>query len=178
MPPTKMQLVAERKANKELKIKAAKEKAEEKKIAAEDRKKAAMIKKQDKLISSGESKALKAASKAEELHKLADGIKSTGGTGGETSPPGSSHSNKRSKGDLGHSAGTSPSMPTINLSPQCKEDSTKRVSRQSPESSPHREAGGHFLRDGSSEFSQGSGSSYEMDTLEKTEGCSPSAGAR
>ncbi len=36
MPPTKMQLVAERKANKELKIKAAEEKVEGKKIAAED----------------------------------------------------------------------------------------------------------------------------------------------
>ncbi len=167
MPPTKMQLAAECKANKELKIKAAKEKAEGKKIAAEDRKKAAMIKKQDKLISSAESKALKAASKAKELRKLADGIKSTGGTGGGTSPPGSNHSNKRSKGDSGHLAGTSSSVPTINLSPQCKEDSTKRVSRQSPENSPHREAGGHFLHDGSSEFSQGSGSSYEMDTLDE-----------
>jgi hypothetical protein len=80
MPPTKTQLAAKRKANKELKIKAAKEKAEGKKIAAEDHhKKAAMIKKQDKLICSAKSKALKAASKAEELRKLADGIKSTGG---------------------------------------------------------------------------------------------------
>ncbi len=62
MLPTKMQLAAERRANKELKIKAAKEKAEGKKIAAEDRKKAAMFKKKDKLISSAESKALKAVS--------------------------------------------------------------------------------------------------------------------
>ncbi len=54
-----------------------------------------MIKKQDKLISSAESKAHKAASKAKELHKLTDGIKSAGGTGGETSLPGSSHSNKK-----------------------------------------------------------------------------------
>jgi hypothetical protein len=126
-----------------------------------------MIKKQDKLISSAESKALKAASKAEELRKLADGIKSTRGTGGETSLPGSSHSNKKSKGDSGHLAGTSPSAPTVNLSPQRKADSTKRVSRRSPESSPHWEAGGRFLRDGSSEFSQSSGSSYEMDTSDE-----------
>ncbi len=98
MPPTKTQLAAERKANKELKIKAAEEKAEGKKIAVEDRKKAAMIKKQDKLTSSAESKALKAASKTKDLRKLADGIKSTGGTGGRLLFQGAATPTKGAKG--------------------------------------------------------------------------------
>ncbi len=113
------------------------------------------------------SKVLKEALKAKELRKLVDGIKATGGTEEEDSLPGSNHSNKRSKGDSGHPADTSPSAPAANLSPQCKADSTKRVSRQSPESSPHQEAGGGFLCDGSSESSQGSGSSHRMDTLDE-----------
>ncbi len=55
IPPTKTQLAAERKANRELKIKTAGAKAEEKKLAIDNRKKAAITKKQDKLVSAAES---------------------------------------------------------------------------------------------------------------------------
>jgi hypothetical protein len=145
IPPTKMQLAAKCKANRELKFKTASAKAKEKKLAIDNRKKAAITKKQDKLVSAAESKARKAASKAKELRMLADGIKAAGIASPPESVEGvqtvlagaSVHSHKRSKGELGPSmTSTSTSTPTATLSPQRKVDSTKRASIRSPDGSP------------------------------------------